>query len=288
MIIKEIDFKLIKGKIENKVFTLTNADDTIYDMIDSTAKCLFYDTSTPTEIECDIDELTGKITVPFTATHSANQGIFEYIIEETKITAEIIPLVKGNITVSVYVPFSESIEAYLNSELPANLTLVEDYRNQRIFYWRRILQNAFYISEININVETAWPTLVNALLAKLVVYDALELAARGSFIQFMGGSYNDPNIAGGGGGGVKSVETSPTKVEYYDASAAAKNAFTASAGGLSMFDVLKESLCGLAGYLKVKVPMCKGIYVPIVPRYHQNPDWAYPSLDEPDTVESQG
>ena len=282
MTTKEIDFKLIKDKAEDKVFKFTNADGTVYSMTASTAECKFYkDPASPTTIGCNIDVPNGKITVPFLASHTDILGNFEYIVEEdVGGGGTILPLVKGNVSVLKYTPFSESIAGYLKSELPANLVLTQDFKNQRIFYWRRILQTAFNIADANLNVESAWPVLVNALLAKLVVYDSLELAIKGSFIQFLGGDYTDTTTIGGGG--LKSVQTGPTKAEYYDTAASAKNAFVSSAGNISMFDSLKESICGLTNYLGVKVPMCKGVDIYITPKFHQNPDWDYPTLDDMD------
>ena len=153
-----------------------------------------------------------------------------------------------------------------------------DYRNQRIMYWRRFLQGAFEITDANLNIESAWPTLVNALLAKLVVYDALDLAAKGSFVQFLGGSYTDATTVGGGG--LKAVETGPTRVEYYDTASSAKQAFSSSMGNMSMFDAIKQSLCGLAKYLEVKVPMCEASNPIIAPKVYSNPDWEYPTLED--------
>jgi len=281
MKVMEIDFPLTEDKAEDKVFKFTNADGTVYDMTGSTAACKLYldgPDSAPTEFAASIDVGTGKVTIPFTATHTDNQGTFEYILEETKATTQVIPLVKGNVIVIPYVPFSESIEGYLTTELPANLTLTVNYQNQRVMYWRRILQNAFEISDANLNIEAAWPTLVNALFAKLIVFDALELALKGAFIQFVGGSYTDTTTITGGD--IKAIETGPTRVEYYGTSTSVKEAFSASQGGISMFDALKESICGLANHLQVKLPMCEDRTVPIIPQYHQNPDWAGQEIGE--------
>lgn len=281
MVIKEIDFKLIKDKAESKVFKFTNADGTVYDMTNSTASCkLYLDPESPVSITCNIDVPNGKITIPFTSTHTVNNGTFEYILEEdVGGTGTILALVKGNTTVLDYTPFSETLQAYLNSELPANITLTEDYRNQRIFYWRRILQTAFEITDVNLNVEEEWPILANALLAKLVVYDATMLASRGSFIAFMGGDYTSPEDLGGP---VSKIETGPTSVEFHSTSKALGEVFQRGASGVSAFDTMLVDLCGLASFLKVKIPMCKGNYVPMIPKYCQNPDWAYPTLGEMD------
>lgn len=289
MNVKEIDYKLIKDKAESKVFTFTNADDTVYDMTDSTAECKFYKDSSPTTIGCNIDVANGKITIPFLAIHTDINGIFEFILEEDVGGAgTILPLVKGNITVLDYTPFSETIQAYLNSELPANITLTENYRNQRIFYWRRLLQAAFEISDGNINIEEKWPTLVNALLAKLVVYDAMMLASRGSFFAFLGGDYTSSTDLGGP---VSKVVTGPSTVEFHSTSKALNEMFQPGSSGVSMLDVMLVDLCGLSHHLGVKVPMCTGKHIPITPKYYQNPDWDYPTLDDMDDnlgVVSQG
>ena len=97
MTIKEIDFQLIQAKSENKKFAFTNEDETVYDMTGSSAKCFLYLTTTPTEIICTIDVPTGVITVPFNATHSADIGTYEYIIEETKATTEVVPIVNDKL-----------------------------------------------------------------------------------------------------------------------------------------------------------------------------------------------
>lgn len=287
MIIKEIDFKLIKDRDESKVFKFTNADGTVYDMTDSTAECKFYiNLESPTIITCNINIPLGEITIPFTATHAATNGTFEYILEEdVGGTGTILPLVNGKITVLDYVSFSETLQVYLSSELPANITLTEDYRNQRIFYWRRILQTAFNIANANINIEEKWPTLVNALLAKLVVYDAMMLASRGSFMAFMGGDYTSSDDLGGP---VSKIQTGPAMVDFHSTSKALSEMFQPGSSGISAFDTMLVDLCGLASFLKVKIPMCKGKYIPIVPKYCQNPDWDYPTLDDMDTgIEGQ-
>jgi len=277
MTVKEIDFKLVENKAETKTFRFTDSDGSIYDMTDSTAVCKFYkDPSAPTNISATIDIGAGTVSVPFTIVHSDTLGTYEYIIEETKLSLEVIPLVKGNIDVLPYTPFSESIEAYLRSELPANLTLTPDYQNQRIMFWRRIFQSAFNIPDPHLNIESSWPILANALFAKLVVYDALMLSASGSFIQFLGGDYTETETISAGG--VKRVTTGPAEVEYFDSASSAKQAFAASAGNLSMFEALREGLCGLVNFLGVKINMCKGNDIIIVPQYHQNPNWAYPTL----------
>jgi hypothetical protein len=282
MITREIDFQLIKDKDKSKVFLFTNSDGSIYSMTGSTAICKVYiDPQTPTEITCTVDATLGRIIVPFLALHTSALGLFEYVIEETKTGNVIVPLIKGNITVINYTPFSETIEAYLRSELPGSVTLTEDFRNQKIIYWRKLLQTAFSISDANLNIESAWPTLVNALIAKLVVYDALMLATKGSFLAFLGGDYTSSTEAGGP---VKKIETGPSNVEFYSTADGLKSMLQLNAQGVSPLDTLTSDLCGLSNYLGVKLYMCKGNDIKITPRVFQNPDWDYPTLDDMDDM----
>ena len=287
--IREIDFKAYQDKNLSKTFKFLDDDGNDYDFTGTTAVILklYKDPDTPLEITGDLTAM-GNALITFifsSSTHTDALGAWEYRIEDNK-PAGITPIGKGNFIVEEYIPFSEAIEAYIRSELPANLTLTTDFQNQRIIYWRRILQLAFEITDANLNIESEWPTLVNALFAKLVVYDALMLAASGAFIQFLGGDYTDATTIGGGG--VKSVETGPARVEYFDTASSAKQAFSSSEGDLSMFEALKEGLCGLANHLGIKLQMCKGNDTIIVPEYHQNPDWDYPTLDDfDDLIERQ-
>jgi len=277
---KEIDFKLFKDKSENKIFRFTNSDGTVYDMTDSEVNCNLYldgPDIAPTELECIIDIPNGKVTVPFTDTETADIGIYEYQIIETKGDDTEVLLIQGNISIINYVPFSANIQAYLNSELPATITLTEDYRNQRIFYWRRFLQSAFDISDANLNFEDQWPTLANALIAKLVVYDAMMLAATGNFFAFFGGDYTSTDDIGGP---LRAVETGPARVEYYSTGDGIQALFQKNSSGYSAFDQMLIGLCGLANKLGIKIPMCQGNDIRIMPKYYQNPDWDYTTLDE--------
>jgi len=83
---REIDFQLIQDKVSSKIFKFTNADGSVYDFAGCTVKCELYLTAIATDITCTIDLITGSVTVPFTALNTANMGIFEYKIIQTKLT----------------------------------------------------------------------------------------------------------------------------------------------------------------------------------------------------------
>ena len=286
---KELDFTLYTGKNQGKTFTFTNSDNSIYNLTDSTVKLLLYITETPAEISGVITVPTGKILFNFSTVETATVGSFEYVIEETKLDTSKVILGRGNAVVKDYMPFTDTIESFIQIELPNNLTLTEDFRNQKSLYWKRFLQEAFRVADADLNDDTKWAVLQKALIAKLVIYDALLLCTRGSFIQFAGGDFTQ-EAGEAMGGPIKKIETGPSNVEFHSMADAIGKLFSANAQGVTPWDKLSEDICGLASKLKVKVPMCKNTdwVNPIVPSYYQNPDWAYPSFDDWDSVAGQG
>lgn len=286
---KEIDFNLYTDKSSTKVFQFTNSDDSIYNFAGSTVLFMLYlDPVTPTNISCNINVVTGKITVNFNTSHTDNAGIYEYLIEETKQDDSKVPLIKGNVIIKDYVPFSQSVDAYLATELPGDLVLTENFKIQRITFWRMFLMGAFSVPEPNINIDSSWTVTQNALVAKLVAYDVLMLAAKGSLIQALGGDYSQTVVTSTGG--IKSIETGPAKVEYFPSGDTVQKILSVGSGGLSVLDTLISDICGLANFLGVKVPMCKGNKVVIGPKHYVNANWHIPTLSETinTTVASQG
>ena len=288
--VKEYDFKLIQGKDKDVVFTFVNDAGTIYDFTDSTVSFKLYKIvgESPTLISGSIDVPTGKVTVSFTAiAHTNDLGNFEYIIEETKTGGDLVQILKGNLIIEAEVTFSTTVEAFLVTELPSTIQLEENYKQQRILWWRVFLQSAAEVSDANLNNETSWSLLYRMLIAKLVAYDALEMASKGSYFQFMGGSYTDSEETPGGP--IKKITTGPSDVEFHDTVNALDKIFTSGPNGVSGWDILKVNLCGLAHKIGVKIPMCFGIKIIIVPTKEQNPDWIYPTLsDLEDIVVSVG
>jgi len=283
MVVKEVDFSAYLNRSCQKVFKFVDSSGSLYDFSDSTSVTLkFYkDILIPLEIMGSIDIVEATVTFTLNSTlHTNETGYWEYTIEDNK-SGEYILIGKGNIVVEEFVPFSNTFNAFLSTELPYNLTLENNFINQKLLYWRTILQEAFDISDADLEIESAWPMLVNALLAKLVVFEALELAARGSYVQFLGGSFADSTNTGGGN--IKKIETGPANAEFYDMGGSINKLFYAPMGGISFFDTLKSSLCGLSNKLKVKLPMCKGNTIGISPIFNQSPFINYSTLGDTDS-----
>jgi hypothetical protein len=283
---KEIDFTLYADKTGSRTFGFTNQDNSIYDLTGSIVDMLLYlDPSSPVTISGTINIITGKVTFTFNTSNTDNTGIYEYIIEETKLNTSKVLLTRGNIIIKEYVPFSLSVEAFLATELPIDITLNDNFVTQKIIYWRTFLMSAFNISTIY--NDSVWSPMQNALIAKLVAYEVLTLAAKGSLLSVLGGTYNTTTSSSEGG--VKRIVTGPAEVEFFPAGDTIQQIFKQDTAGNSVLDSLVKDICGLASFLKVKVPMCKYVNVIIGPKYYQNANWHMPTAEEiENTVISQG
>ena len=284
---KELDFILYSGKNQTKTFIFTNLDDTIYNFTGSTVVMNVYiDPLGPMVISGTITIATGRVLFNFPGVDFSTPGIYEYIIEETKSDTTKVPLTRGNLKVEEYIPFSQAIDAFLDTDLPADITLDENYKIQRILYWRTFLASAFYIPQASINTDSAWSMMANALISKLVAYDALMRAAKGSLLHLL--STSSSTTTSSTTGGIQEIETGPARVRFFQPSETMQQVFSStSKEGFSVLDTLISDICGLANFLKVKVPMCKGNKVVINPQRYVNTDWL-PATTLDDTVTSQG
>lgn len=278
----EIDFKVYKDKNQIKSFSFKNEDETVYNFTGSTVTMKYYKngpTETPEEISGAITLATGVVSFNLLPAVLDEVGIFEYVIIETRSDTTEVPLIKGNIIIEEYVPFSLSIEAFLATELPTGMELDYNFRTQKIKYWRLFFQDTYDIPDSAINNDAVWPILVNALIAKLVVYDAIALALQGNLMAILGGN-SVSTSSSTTTGDVKSIETGPAKVEFFPAGETVSQILrsTASSQKGNVLDEFQTSLCILARKLTLKLGMCKADKVVTIFQYHKNPDWGFQSV----------
>lgn len=273
-----LDFTLPQGKSAIKTFSILNEDDSIYDLTGSTARLEMYLPGTSTalfSINGVVTVLTGIISITFTPTHTNDIKNYEYKLIEIKSDTSEYQLVVGNLIIESYVDQTLSIKAFLRSEFPANAGLSEDFINQKVIYWKYFLYSAANLPEPYIDSDDNWSISYRMLIAKLIAYDVLILALRGSIVAFAGSSTTEM------GGSIKSIETGPTKVEYNDSSSALERLLKPGLSGATAMDGLLSDVCGLANKLRIKVPPCKGITInPKVPIYHHYDNGTYISLTE--------
>lgn len=262
--IQDLDFTLYKNRLQVKAFRFRNEDGTYFDFSDSTIRMDIYrdgPDENPTSVNGVITIETADVSFSISPMITSNVGSFEYVILQVK-ESDNIPLIRGNIVINEYVPFSDSIEQYISAELPEGLTLSEKFINQKIRYWRLFLQEAYNVKDENLNVDSAWPVLVNVLIGKLIAYDALVTAIKGNLFSVFNATSNyQSNSSSTTNGDVKSITTGPTQVEFYASgetvNSVIKSVTSNSENGKSILSQMAEDLCGLASKLTLKLPMCK-------------------------------
>ena len=254
----QLDFKLYKGKTQEKSFTFHSEDGTYMDLTDSTVKFDIYNNGLlKTSINGIINIDTATVVFTFDSSILDWDGSYEYYIVKVKTGQVDINLLYGNIILEAYLPFSQTISSYLDSELPLGFLPSTDFINQKTRYWRLFLQSAFDIPDSLINVDSAWPELVNALIAKLIAHDILMTSIKGNLITAFGENVitSDKTIAMGGD--VKSIETGPSKVEFHPVSETLMQLLKSTTTGQNLLTQLAEDICGLSKRVSIKLPMCK-------------------------------
>lgn len=133
-------------------------------------------------------------------------------------------------------------------------------------YLQPLIEEPKEVNKQDTHNEQAWPALANILIAQLSAYDIILQGAN----QFLAQSGKEGGSSSGStetpGTGVqqkKSIETGPTKVEWYqdetksteDMSNIGK-AFSSSIRAGGALDMLKESICQLSRRVGVYLPMC--------------------------------
>lgn len=184
-------------------------------------------------------------------------GIYEVSLTSTNVDGS------SNYSIEILVdtdePINLSIEQMVRFELPAGVSFDDNAFEALKYKWQLHLQPLTNpkIPTEDVMDETKWPTLVNVLIAKLIVYDMIVKAAQSSLI--LGSSSSSSSSSGGGTarGAIKTIETGPTKVEFLPGSESIKQLFGNGNMQGSPFGIFVQSLCALASRLRIKLYICQ-------------------------------
>lgn len=224
----------------------------------------------PTSYQWDFGDSTTSILKDPTHTYTT-PGYYQISLIATNADGSSDPFV-WNIGVSVAsdtsiaVPLIQLIDQYLPGSLVGDSSINE--KANLINKWQLFLQplvespNPVPIEQIH--NEFAWPGLSNYLIAQLCAYDIILQGAN----QFLSQSGSESSSSSSDSGTidptsriVKSVETGPSKVEWFENRSSEElerigNAFASATRVGGALDQLKISICQLASRLKIKLAMC--------------------------------
>lgn len=256
----EKDFNLVKGRDSTVVFQVFKEDGvTPHVMTGSTVVIRVYKT-VPVDLPATIGGASGnQLTVEFGNTVNSATGTFEWEAIQTPAVGDLLYPIRGNVTFDEATNFTTQIPVLIDTEA-MGLVIDPNYKTQAIVYWKYFLQEAFDISDELLLTDAAWPVLARFLIAKLVIHDYIVNQIRGSIT----GTFTSSSSASGKGQ-LKALEVGPSKAEWYNNADTLKNLLKTGAGGASAFDQFKADICALAGKLRVYLPLCGEVTVPVVP-----------------------
>jgi len=264
--LQQSDFTIFKDRKKVKVFTYTQ-NGVALDLTGSTLTLVFSNDGfvSETTLANGVISGTGNNVVTFTF-ETANTGVLgshAYKVINTPVDTTLAePLSAGDFRVVDENNYTTSLQEMIDTETPEGITIDEDYRNMKIFYWREYLKDIVDPIITVSNVESNWPPLVNFLIAKLVIYDFLNLVARKAYIGLFGN--NDPTSDGVP---VKKITTGPTDTEWFDGAASLEKLFKSGPDGKSAFDNMANELCMLAKRLRIYLPICGQLSKnPVIPQ----------------------
>lgn len=247
----EIDFALIQNRLTSKTFAITNKDGSNHNMSTSTVKMTVQKDLGPVDLVGVISGTdSSEVTFEFGPSVNADLGEFEYEIIEDPTTGADVSLGRGSIIWLTSTDFSTQIYTLIEGESkPFGITIDDNYRTQSVTYWKLYLQPGFNIPDEDLELDSAWPTLVRFLIAKLVVHSWLAGLLRGSLSGSFGAGAGSP-------GPLKKLETGPSNAEWHDGVKSLAELLKTGPDGKNAIDKLSADVCGLARRVQVSLPMC--------------------------------
>jgi len=197
----------------------------------------------------------GFYNVTLTVTNGADSNQITVLINTT-----------GEINPNIKIDIPSMIDLYSPSSVVGTIK----NNNQKAFLiakWQEYLRPLMFNPEItleNTHNPSAWPFLVNNLIAKLVVIDIIGMESSSLLLSSATNaeSSSNPNNPIADEGAIKMIETGPAKTEFYDVANASESAlnlikaFTSILKPGGVLDELRSSTCQDAQRLRLYLPMC--------------------------------
>ena len=157
-----------------------------------------------------------------------------------------------------------SIFAIIDMRFPNSQALSTLALDSLIKKWQLFLADLIdpHITGSDIYNETKWPSLVNELIANLIIYDTVTdmLTQAG-----LAGTSVDSNVSNSGG--LKRVVTGPSEAEWYSGSESVYNLIKSGGTGGSFYDQIIRRICILSQRLRITLEMCRPLdHSPVVPQ----------------------
>jgi hypothetical protein len=256
VISEKLDFSSLRGLSLTKIFQVSENLNGVVLPYDTTGKTIYlrvYDRATPPVLQYQLNSASlgvGYVSYNFSNVQTDLNSPLDYLIVEDANPQPEILLKYGAITfvpLTNYLPFIDMVR----NETPGGVVIPDSYISIKSLEWRLYLQKAFEpnIADADISNEVAWPTLINFLLAKLVVYDYLVKSIKSLLART---SATDQ----ANGASVKKIETGPSNAEFFDSFNSLADFLRPDKNGNTSLSTLAQDICQLAKRVDIFLPMC--------------------------------
>jgi len=222
---------------------------------------IFTDASlnTPTSWAWDFgDSQTSTVQNP-THTYAAD-GLYTVTLVSTNVDGSHTRTRTIAVSTSPVLPFS--IKELAKMKVPSAWVVLDSKYDGFIAMWQLFIQPLVYpgIPYQVVFEEQAYPALANALIAYLTAY-SIMFDEMNNLLAASATSSSSGNSSSSSAGGLKSIETGPSKVEFHDNTNKVTSFFKQGSSGVfgngnGPLDILTREICTLASGLGIQLPMC--------------------------------
>jgi len=189
---------------------------------------------------------TGMYKVILTATNADGSNAFSYWI-----------------LVSTDPITNQTIETMVRSVLPADFTISEIDLTQAVARWQMYMQPKvsipYLVSEADMFDQTKWPSLVNVLISKLIIWELFLSSSKKTIIVSSGasGSSSSTTTSGGVAGAIKRIESGPSVAEWFNPATTVSQSVSQSSSnkdGSGAGGIMTQDICLFAKRLDIWLP----------------------------------
>lgn len=151
--------------------------------------------------------------------------------------------------------FNLTLDQLVEQSLPTGFSVSAQFKNRSLMKWQLLLGEGLGITPSSWYTLTAYSPLAILLFSNLVIYDALVVASRASFILTLGSS-GVGETASAVEANPKRITTGPTEVEFHS-SGDELSKLLKSGTSESLIGMFMGEACMVANKLGIKLPFCK-------------------------------
>lgn len=219
-------------------------------------------TNVPTSWSWDFGDLTAPSILQNPLHVYAATGMYKVILTATN--GDGVSVFSYWILVSTDPITNQTIETMVRSVLPADFTISEIDLTQAVARWQIYMQPKvsipFLVTEADMFDQTKWPSLVNVLISKLIVWELFLSSSKKTIIVSSGGSSSSSSTSTSGGvtGAVKRIESGPSVAEWFNPATTVSQTVSQSSnnkdGSGGAGGIMTQDICLFAKRLDIWLP----------------------------------